>query len=359
MAISNLKPAAEPNVLDDPRWADVLQRDAKADGRFVFGVLTTGIYCRASCPARRPKPENVRFFARSAEAEQAGFRACLRCRPDGASIAADRTALVAAACRSIEATETPPRLGDLAASAGLSAYHFHRLFKAATGVTPRAYAAAKQARRLEVALAAEESITAASYAAGFSSSSRFYAASDGVLGMTPGSYRAGGARQVIRFAVAPCDLGSVLVAATERGVCAITLGDDPDALVLDLRARFPKAEIVGSDADFARSIDAVVRLVAAPARGLDLPLDIAGTAFQRQVWEALRAIPAGRTATYAAVAETIGQPRAVRAVAQACASNPVAIAVPCHRVVRSDGGLSGYRWGVERKRKLLDREAQG
>jgi AraC family transcriptional regulator, regulatory protein of adaptative response / methylated-DNA-[protein]-cysteine methyltransferase len=357
--LSNPRSAAGPDLTDDPRWSAVLARDPAADGRFVLGVLTTGIYCRPSCPARKPRPENVRLFDTPAEAEHAGFRACLRCRPAGAAPAADRAALVTRACRTIEASDPSPTLDELASEAGLSPFHFHRLFKGVTGVTPRAYAAAHRAQRLRTALdEPDASVTEAGYAAGFGSSGRLYAATDGVLGMTPRAYRAGGERQRIRFAVAPCRLGFVLVAATARGLCAITLGDAPSSLVDDLKRRFPKADLVEADAGFTGSVEAVTALIETPARGLDLPLDIAGTAFQRQVWEALRAIPAGETATYADIAGRIGQPRAVRAVAQACASNALAVAVPCHRVVRSDGGLSGYRWGVERKRDLLAREAR-
>ncbi|MEH3085241.1 MAG: methylated-DNA--[protein]-cysteine S-methyltransferase [Xylophilus ampelinus] len=266
--------------------------------------------------------------------------------------------LVARACRWIEAAETPPRLADLAAQAGLAPSRFHRVFQAATGLTPRAYAAAHRAGRLREALRAPAAtITAAAYGAGFNASSRFYEAAGGLLGMPPRDYRAGGRGAVIRFAVGECALGAILVAQSQSGVCAILFGDDPDALARDLQDRFPRAELVGGDAGFERLVARVVGFVEAPALGLDLPLDVRGTAFQERVWQALRAIPPGATISYAELAERIGAPRAVRAVAGACGANPVAVAIPCHRVVRRDGTLCGYRWGVERKRELLRREA--
>ncbi len=239
----------------------------------------------------------------------------------------------------------------------MSPYHFHRVFKAITGVTPKAYAAGTRARRAADKLRTAETVTEAIYDAGFNSSSRFYENTDARLGMTPGAVRRGGAGVLIRFAVGEASLGAVLVAATDKGVCAITLGDDPDALVRDLQDRFPNADFEGGDAEFERMVAEVVGLVEAPGQRLDLPLDIRGTAFQQKVWAALQAIPPGRTATYTEIARAIGQPKAVRAVAQACGANPLAVAIPCHRVVRSDGDLSGYRWGVERKRKLIEREA--
>lgn len=341
----------------DPRWQAFMARDADADGRFVTAVLSTGIYCRPSCPARRPKPENVRFYASGAEAVRAGFRSCLRCRPDEPAQAAVHQGLVAEACRRLATSNDGPSLDVLAQAAGLSPFYFHRVFKSVTGVTPKAYAAAQRAARLRSALGdPATSVTAAAYEAGFGSNSRFYAATPEALGMTPTAYRSGGAGTALRFATAACALGTVLVAASPKGICAILLGDDPGALVEDLRKRFPKAEVVGDDAAFAATVARVVALIEAPSVGLDLPLDIAGTAFQRRVWDALRAIPAGETATYKQVAERIGQPKAVRAVAGACAANPIAVAVPCHRVVHGSGSASGYRWGVERKRRLLAQE---
>ena len=341
----------------DPRWSAVTQRDRGADGRFVYAVRTTGVYCRPSCAARAARPENVSFHASAAEAERAGFRPCRRCHPERPVSADPHAATIAALCRHLETADQAPTLADLAARAGLSPHHLHRVFKAATGVTPRAYATAHRARRLREALAAGHSVTGAIYDAGYQSGSRFYAEADRVLGMTPSAYRAGGAAQAIRFAVGQCSLGAILVAQSERGVCAILLGDDPAALVRDLQDRFDRAVLVGGDAGFEALVARVVGLVEQPALGLDLPLDVRGTSFQQRVWQALLAIPPGRTASYTEIARHIGAPAAVRAVAQACAANPLAIAIPCHRVVRQDGGLSGYRWGVERKRALLEREA--
>ncbi|WP_197386951.1 bifunctional DNA-binding transcriptional regulator/O6-methylguanine-DNA methyltransferase Ada [Ralstonia pseudosolanacearum] len=353
-------PTSAPSTVErDPRWARVLARDASADGQFVYAVKTTGVYCQPSSPSRLPRPENVEFFDTPAEAEAAGYRPSRRATPDQTTARAQHAARVAAACRRIEAADTPPALEALAREAGLSPYHFHRLFKTVTGLTPKAYAAAHRARRLRAQLGRGSSVTEAIYDAGFNASSRFYEASDGVLGMTASRYRAGGAQTTIRFAVGECSLGAILVAQSERGICAILLGEDPQALVHNLQDQFPKAELIGGDADFEDLVAKVVGLIEAPAIGLDLPLDVRGTAFQERVWQALREIPPGTTASYAEIAARIGAPRAVRAVAQACGANHLAVAIPCHRVVRSDGQLSGYRWGVERKRALLEREAQG
>jgi AraC family transcriptional regulator, regulatory protein of adaptative response / methylated-DNA-[protein]-cysteine methyltransferase len=342
---------------DEERWQAVKRRDPAFDGTFLFAVRTTGIYCRPSCASRPAKRENVLFFSTVAEAEKAGYRACKRCRPDQLGAPDPQMQAVKRACERIETAEEAPKLAELAASAGLSPYHFHRVFKALTGVTPKAYAAETRARRAADKLRTAETVTEAIYDAGFNSSSRFYENTAARLGMTPGAVRRGGAGAVIRFAVGEASLGAVLVAATDKGVCAITLGDDPEALVRDLQDRFPRAEFKGGDAEFERTIAEVVGLVEAPAQRLDLPLDIRGTAFQQKVWAALQTIPPGKTATYKEIARAIGQPTAVRAVAQACGANPLAVAIPCHRVVRSDGDLSGYRWGVERKRELIAREA--
>jgi AraC family transcriptional regulator, regulatory protein of adaptative response / methylated-DNA-[protein]-cysteine methyltransferase len=342
---------------DEERWQAVKRRDLAFDGTFLFAVRTTGVYCRPSCASRPAKRENVSFFSTAAEAEKAGYRACKRCRPDQLGAPDPQMQAVKRACERIETAEEAPKLAELAASAGLSPYHFHRVFKALTGVTPKAYAAETRARRAADKLRTAETVTEAIYDAGFNSSSRFYENTAARLGMTPGAVRRGGAGAVIRFAVGEASLGAVLVAATDKGVCAITLGDDPEALVRDLQDRFPRAEFKGGDAEFERTIAEVVGLVEAPAQRLDLPLDIRGTAFQQKVWAALQTIPPGKTATYKEIARAIGQPTAVRAVAQACGANPLAIAIPCHRVVRSDGDLSGYRWGVERKRELIAREA--
>ncbi len=341
---------------DDERWDAVVHRDRAADGAFYYSVATTGVYCRPSCAARLARRENVRFHATCTDAERAGFRACKRCRPNEAAGYDRQAAAVAAACRVIEEAEEMPSLDQLAETAGMSRFHFHRVFKALTGVTPKSYAAAHRAKRVRTALTQSATVTEAIYDAGFNSNGRFYAASSGLLGMTPTEYRSGGDGAEIRFAVGECWLGSIVVAATGKGVCAILLGDDPDALVRDLQDRFPKARLIGGDARFEELVAKVVGFIEAPGVGGDLPLDVRGTAFQQRVWEALRQIPAGSTATYADIAKRIGQPKSVRAVAQACGANPVAIAIPCHRVVRTDGGLSGYRWGVERKRALLARE---
>jgi AraC family transcriptional regulator of adaptative response/methylated-DNA-[protein]-cysteine methyltransferase len=346
-----------PRTEDDPRWAAVVARDRSRDGEFYYSVASTGVYCRPSCASRLAKPSNVRFHATAAEAEQAGFRPCKRCRPDAASIDERQAAMVADACRRIEAAEEPPSLDALARAADLSPYHFHRVFKALTGLTPKGYAGAHRAGRVREELARGAGVTTAIYDAGFNSSSRFYEKSNEILGMRPSDYRAGGTRAEIRFAVGQCSLGAILVAASDKGVCAIQMGEDAEALARQLQDRFPRARLIGGDADFEATVAKVVGLVEAPGVGLDLPLDVRGTAFQQRVWQALRQIPAGSTASYAEVARRVGQPRAARAVAQACASNPLAVAIPCHRVVRTDGDLSGYRWGVERKRVLLQREA--
>ena len=342
----------------DARWAAVVARDKSADGAFVFCVRTTGIYCRPGCPARTPRRENVRFFSSCEEAERAGFRACRRCRPRSSGLDEQRAILVARACRSLETTDALPSLSDLARSAGLSRSQFHRVFKSVTGVTPRGYSAAVRAARVREELQTDRTVTEAIHESGFSSSGRFYETSAANLGMTPKEFRAGGRGMRIQFAVGECRLGSVLVAATERGVCAILLGDDPETLLDELQERFSRAKLIGGNAEFERVVASVVGLVERPNRGHDLPLDIRGTAFQWQVWDALRKIPPGQTATYSGIAASLGRPEAVRAVAGACAANPLAVAIPCHRVVRRDGSLAGYRWGIERKRALLDMEQQ-
>ncbi|MBS0357464.1 MAG: bifunctional DNA-binding transcriptional regulator/O6-methylguanine-DNA methyltransferase Ada [Proteobacteria bacterium] len=345
-------------TLADPRWAAVLARDPTADGRFFYSVKSTGVYCRPSCGSRRPRPENVAFHASAAEAEAAGFRPCRRCRPDLPPLAERQGALVAELCHFIDNADHVPNLDELARRAQLSPFHLQRLFKATTGLTPRAYAAALRARRLRDGLAASPSVSAAQYDAGYASSGRFYADTDAALGMTPSQYRAGGADTEIRFAIGQSTLGAILVAASPRGVCAISLGDDADALARELQDRFPHARLVGDDPDFAALVARVAGFVESPAQGLDLPLDLRGTAFQLRVWHALREIPVGSRLSYTELARRLGLPRAVRAVAGACAANTLAVAVPCHRVVRNDGGLAGYRWGVERKQALLEREAR-
>jgi AraC family transcriptional regulator of adaptative response/methylated-DNA-[protein]-cysteine methyltransferase len=342
-------------TVSDPRWADVVARNPAAT--FFYSVATTGVYCRPSCGARAARPENVAFHPTSADAERAGFRPCMRCRPDQRPRAEQHAAQVAALCRLIEQSEQAPSLASLARHAAMSPWHLHRIFKAVTGLTPKAYATAHRTRRVRAELGRSATVTEAIYGAGYNSNGRFYEGATEMLGMTPTSYRAGGANTRIRFAIGECSLGSILVAASERGVCAILIGDDPGRLARDLQDRFPRAALVGGDAAFEQLVAKVVGFVEAPGLGLDLPLDVRGTAFQQRVWQALRRIPAGRTASYADIAKRIGAPKAARAVATACAANALAVAIPCHRVVRNDGGLSGYRWGVERKRALLAREA--
>lgn len=340
----------------DPRWAAVVARDHRSDGTFYYSVETTGVYCRPSCGSRQANPNNVRFHETAADAARAGFRPCRRCRPDQPSLEQLHAALVADACRAIETAEAMPTPAVLAKRAGLSPHYFHRVFKATTGVAPKAYAAAHRAKRVRDELAGSRTVTEAIYDAGFNSASRFYETSGQFLGMTPSAYRAGGADTEIRFAVGQCSLGSVLVAQSAKGVCAILLGDDPNALVRDLQDRFPRATLVGGDVAFEQTVAKVIGFIENPARGLDLPLDVRGTAFQQRVWAALRQIPVGSTASYAEIASCIGAPNGARAVAEACGANPLAVAIPCHRVVRTDGSLSGYKWGVQRKKNLLARE---
>lgn len=354
----DLKPVPLP-VANDPRWTRIVARDKSADGEFWYSVATTGVYCRPSCPSRRANPKNVQLHDTLDQARATGFRPCRRCNPDGSSLEAGNAAMVADACRRIEHSEEEPSLAELAGAAGRSAGYFHRVFKAITGLTPKDYAAAHRAARVRQGLEDGASVTAAIYDAGFNSSGRFYEKSTGILGMTPTRYRAGGANEDIRFAVGETSLGSILVASSQKGVASILLGDDPDALVRDLQDRFPKARLIGGDRDYEALVARVVGLVEAPALGLDLPLDVRGTAFQQRVWQALQEIPVGKTVSYAEMARRIGTPNATRAVAAACAANALAVAIPCHRVIRKDGALSGYAWGAERKRALLEREAGG
>ncbi len=349
-------PAENVFATDEERWHAVANRNATADGKFYYSVATTGVYCRPTCPARRALRKHVRFHASCEDAERAGFRPCKRCKPTEGSLAGRYAHSIALACRMIEEADEAPSLDTLASAVGMSRFHFHRMFKAQTGVTPKAYATARRVSRIRNALQQSTTVTEAIYSAGFNSNSRFYESSNKTLGMTPTQYRSGGAGSSIRFAIGECELGSILVAASETGICAILLGDDADTLVRDLQDRFPKANLIGGDSEFERVVATVVGFVADPAIGLDLPLDIRGTAFQQRVWAALREIPTGSTASYAEISKRIGQPKSVRAVAQACGANPIAIAIPCHRVVRTDGALSGYRWGVARKSELLRRE---
>lgn len=346
-----------PATTDDPRWAQVQARDTGADGVFWYGVATTGVYCRPSCPSRPANPRNVMIYPTIEAARAAGLRPCRRCDPDRASQPGATAALVTTACRSIETAETAPSLAALAAGAGLSPGHFHRLFRQTTGLTPRGYALAIRASRTRSELGSATTVTEAIYGAGFGSTSRFYETAPALLGMTPGRVRDGGAGEVLRFAVGQSTLGAILVASSARGVAAILLGDDPELLVRDLQDRFPQAQLIGGAPDYEALVARVVGFIEAPRIGLDLPLDIRGTAFQQRVWQALRAIPPGHTATYADIATRIGAPGSARAVAGACAANRLAVAIPCHRIIRQDGSLSGYRWGVARKRELLERES--
>ncbi len=345
-------------ITDAARWSALRARDRAADGYFYYGVRTTGVYCRPSCGARRARVENVRFFDDIEAARQAGLRPCKRCRPDGVLQPDHQVALIAEACRHIESAEEMPTLAALAEGAQLSRFHFHRLFKRQIGLTPREYMHAVRAQRVRDGLQRADSITGAIFEAGYGSSSRFYERSAHALGMVPSVYRRGAAGELIRFAIGDCSLGKILVAATARGVCAILLGDDPKELLRDLQRRFDRAQLTTGGAEFQDSVAHVTTLVEQPMRSLDLPLDVRGTAFQHRVWQALRSVPPGSTVSYAEIARRIGQPQCVRAVGQAIAANPVAVAIPCHRIVGSDGSLSGYRWGQTRKRALLAREGE-
>jgi AraC family transcriptional regulator of adaptative response/methylated-DNA-[protein]-cysteine methyltransferase len=341
---------------DDQRWAALLRRDPAADGEFVYSVATTGVYCRPACPSRLALRANIRFHDTCADAEREGFRPCKRCRPNEASQNERHAEAVRRACLLIDEAEMPPSLDALSEAAGLSRFHFLRVFRKMTGLTPRQYAEQKRAARMRAGLRGGTSVTDAIYNAGFSSGSRFYEKAPELLGMEPRQFQRGGAGVAIGYAVTPCALGLVLVAGTERGVCAVRFGDAEQALIDELGRDFPRASITRADAGFNRYVEAVVNQIEHPGRSFDLPLDLQGTLFQQRVWRALRDIPAGKTESYTEVAARVGQPSAVRAVARACATNPAAVVVPCHRVVRADGGLSGYRWGTERKRKLLERE---
>lgn len=349
-------PPNAPSPETEQRWQAVVRRDVQADGEFVYAVRTTGVYCRPSCPSRAAKRENVTFFETGELAAAAGYRPCKRCRPDAPSQQQTRSVLVRQACQAIERSATPPSLAQLAQQAGMSPYHFQRIFKAVAGLSPKAYHKALQARRVTAALQSAPSVTAAIYAAGFNSSGRFYEAAPALLGMPPGSYRKGGAGEHIRYTVEPCVLGWVVVAATRKGLCAIEFGDVPQALAERIRDRFPQAQFEPADDTFKRWVVQVLDYLEQPRSVLDLPLDVQGTVFQHRVWQALQAIPAGQTASYGEIAARIGQPKAHRAVAHACACNSVAVVIPCHRAVRADGSLAGYRWGVVRKSELLRRE---
>ena len=337
------------------KWQQVVARDARQDGRFVFAVRTTGIYCRPSCPSRRPRRDSVEFFAGPNEAERAGYRACLRCKPTQISAQAQ---YVTHARQLLDNTEGVVTLRELSQQVGLSPFHLQRLFKRATGLSPREYQSARRLQHVKTGLRKGEDVTTALYDAGFGSPSRLYEKAPQQLGMTPGEYRRGGAGANITFAIAPTPLGRLLIAATERGLCAVRFGDNAADLERDLRKEFHAAELHRDDTAMRRYVESLLAVVRGEKTTIDLPLDVRATAFQMKVWNKLRQIPRGETRSYGEVAREIGEPGAVRAVARACASNPIALAVPCHRVVRSDGGLAGYRWGMERKKKLLERERE-
>ena len=334
---------------DADRWQAVAHRDQEANGTFFYSVKTTGVYCRPSCAARLAKRENVQFHTTPEDAERAGFRACKRCKPKEQSANGEQAIAVANACKLIAEAKEPLSLESLANAVHMSPWHFHRIFKSLTGLTPKGYATANRSQRVREELSRSRTVTSAIYNAGFNSNGRFYANSTKVLGMKPTDFEGA----TIRFAIGECSLGSILVAATDLGICAISLGDEPNTLVEDLQDRFPKAEFIGADKKFERLVGQVIAFVERPAAGLELPLHVQGTAFQQRVWKKLCEIPCGKTSSYAVIAEKLGHAKATRAVAQACAANAIAVAIPCHRVVRTDGSLSGYRWGVERKAKLL------
>jgi AraC family transcriptional regulator of adaptative response/methylated-DNA-[protein]-cysteine methyltransferase len=342
---------------DDPRWTQVLARSAEAEGRFVYAVKSTGVFCRPTCPSRRPRRDQVLFFAAAADAERAGFRACLRCRPDGARPVTDGAKAVARAAAHLRShADETVELHDLAALTGLSPSHLQRAFTAHTGISPREFQAACRAERFRASLRSGRDVTTATYEAGYGSPSRVSAHKPTGRGLTPAAYRRGGDGLTIGYAVVACALGRLLVAATPAGVCAVRLGSADRGLVDELRREFPKAAVTES-APPAAWVQAIARAAdGAPGAVPGVPLDVQGTAFQWSVWKALQAIPVGETRTYADLARAVGRPEAVRAVANACASNPVALVVPCHRVVPKAGGVGGYRWGAERKRALLERE---
>lgn len=346
---------------DAAAWRAVAMRDASADGRLFYAVTSTGVYCRPSCPSRRPRRENVRFFSSASDAEREGFRACRRCRPNDVTRAAESVARAKEILdrHAERGAEGHVSLGELAAEVEMSPFHLQRVFQAQLGLSPARYLRARRGERFKSRLRTGGTVSRATFDVGLGSSSRAYELAESQLGMTPATYRRGGRGAEIRYRVVSSSLGKVLVAATARGVCAVKLGDHASALERDLAEEYPRAELVrarGSDDEFSAWVDAIVRYVDGSGDSPSMPVDVQATAFQWRVWRALQAIPRGETRSYTAVAKAIGKPNAVRAVASACASNRVAVVIPCHRVVRSDGALSGYRWGPERKRKLLERE---
>ncbi|HEX8649448.1 MAG TPA: bifunctional DNA-binding transcriptional regulator/O6-methylguanine-DNA methyltransferase Ada [Pyrinomonadaceae bacterium] len=345
----------------DVYWQSVLAKDERFDGIFVYGVRSTGIYCKPSCPSRRPGREQVAFFPSCEAAEASGLRACLRCQPRQKSAVDPRVKLVLRVCRAIEAQEedTPLSLDELGAHLGVSPHHLRRSFKSITGITPRQYAAAHRLRLFKSRIKEGAEVTAAMYDAGYGSSSRLYEKASEQLGMTPATYRRGGKGMNINYTIVDCYLGRLLVAATERGICAVHFGDHDDMLADSLKGEYPAALIRHDETTLSEWVSEILRYLDGSQPNLGLPLDLQATAFQLRVWEALRSIPYGMTRSYKEVAEAIGQPDAVRAVASACAKNRVALVTPCHRVIRESGELGGYRWGLERKRELLKRESKG
>ncbi|MFV0415166.1 MAG: bifunctional DNA-binding transcriptional regulator/O6-methylguanine-DNA methyltransferase Ada [Chthoniobacterales bacterium] len=341
---------------DARRWEALCCNDSRADGYYYYAVKTTGVYCRPSCPSRRPTRKNVEFLDSREAAEKAGYRPCKRCQPEGETPGSEYSRKVAAACRLIESSEETPSLDELARAAAMSKFHFHRIFRQVVGLTPKAYSKAYRAGRMRQGLSRGDSVTKAVYDAGYSSSRQFYEEATRILGMLPKNYREGGKNETICYATGRCSLGIVLVASTAKGICALSLGDDEKALFAELEERFFNAKIISGDKQYGRLVTQVVSLLETSGTNWNLPLDIRGTAFQMRVWRALQGILPGSRISYSELAERMGCPKSVRAVASACAANKLAVAIPCHRVLRSDGSLAGYRWGVKRKRELLERE---
>ena len=342
--------------MDDKYWAAVKSRDIDKADSFIYAVKTTGIYCRPGCSSRLPKRYNVEFYSSASDAEQAGYRPCKRCSPDSTPMAEVKASLITAACRRIDSSPLQPSLAELAAEANMSPGHFHRLFKKLTGITPKEYASMKQSDRFLEALDDGSSVTNAVYQAGYSGPGRAYDQVKTRLSMKPSDYGKGAPGITIRYALAECFLGWTLVAATDRGICAVMFGDNPSVLPGLIRERFPEADLLESSEDENKTIKKAIAEIDSPSDNFNLPLDIIGTAFQKRVWKALLEVPPGETAGYGDIAERIGRPKAVRAVAGACAANKIALFIPCHRIIRRDGGLGGYRWGLERKRIILERE---
>lgn len=338
-------------------WQAVLSRDSQRDGQFVFAVSSTRIYCRPSCPSRRPKRERVSFFPLPEAAERAGFRACLRCHPRDAATSDQKVEMVRRACQLLEQSDGPMNLTHLSERLGISSFHLQRTFKRIVGITPRKYAEAHRANKFKENVRQGQPITSAMYDAGYGSSSRLYERATAELGMTPATYSRNGRGACISYALAKCGLGHLLVAATEKGICAVRLGSNETGLETALREEFSAARIERDEGKLRQWVSQILEHLAGLRPNLDLPLDVQATAFQRLVWDALRSIPYGSTRSYSGVAQAIGRSAAVRAVARACATNPVALLIPCHRVVREDSSLGGYRWGLERKKKLLENES--